>query len=1123
MPRPRAGRPRLTVEPLESRVTPATGLWSSETFDPPRTQLPGDWDQWPGSVAGMSSGAGLGSSGALVLPSGASVARAWEESILPPDYGVRASLRWEGSASAQLFVRGSAMATAQPSFLAAALGSGGTVQIVRVLAGKATVLSAVRADPWPGGQWLQVTLLPQGDRLAAIVHRPATGEYLNPAGRWQSGPTYALTATDGIIRGAGSAGVNRPGGATGQVRVDDFGVIAPDLPGPAPADLPAPAWSRWGSDGEAGFRPVAGAIASEGGSRRSGRAWLTAALPSDVSASTSVLADSLIPASLIVRGRDLNSDRPTYYAATVVRGAEVKLVRVVGGVPAELGSLKTTEYLTGVWLEVSATAQGDRLQVRVRRQDTGTWLNRFGGWQSDPAAALDARDDRIAGPGLVGISRAASVAGTVLFRGFTVSPAVGDLIAPRVALRVLPLDGRPATGAVRDEVRLEARVEDAGGIGRVELFVDGALVRRLTAAPYRHDFQTRDLPNGSHTVVVRAWDAAGNLAEDRTVIRVANASVVARPHVPRHYAHIRVAALAYNGNPMGAGELTRLRDSIDLVVPNARFLNTINTAAPGTPQLVYSNLSNLYLELLTDWLNFADRHGLAREAAFYHVSRATAFIGDSPSSQPVSWFWNVATGPGVGTGGFTGRTSEARGKKPGGVPFGGSGSLVYIGYPERFGELNLTAARTGSSRWSGVLEYPTRVDAAGRPVAWAPVRPGTDSTNGLRGTGRVTFDPPSDWKPAVVPGSATRLYYVRIRSTAGAATDGPAATILGRDYVNARGGPSGVIPAFDTAADRDRDGYLTGAEYAARRPGFDARFAYESRLFYPHYGQMRFVTNPSGDGVADWAADYQRRYLAANPLADGLFMDNSGGRAPTDGAALVESTDTYASDYGAMLGAVNRAIAPKWVLANTSGGGTDADRVVRRVPGTIEEFALRPLAHTWVQFHDLAATVARRLALNDPAGYLVLDSLSTGGSPTDPRTRMAALAEYYLLSDPESTFFMAWGGEEPASAWSRHWWDAIAFNVGKPKGQLTEFASGTDHSNPALTYRLFQRAFDNALILYKPLSYATGQGTGSTGDGTATTHMLDRNYRLLRADGTLGPVTRTVTLRNGEGAILVRA
>ena len=59
-------------------------------------------------------------------------------------------------------------------------------------------------------------------------------------------------------------------------------------------------------------------------------------------------------------------------------------------------------------------------------------------------------------------------------------------------------------------------------------------------------------------------------------------------------------------------------------------------------------------------------------------------------------------------------------------------------------------------------------------------------------------------------------------------------------------------------------------------------------------------------------------------------------------------------------------------------------------------------------------------------------------------------------------------------------------------------------------------------MLYKPLSYAAGR-TGTTTDRTATVHVLPGRYRELRADGTLGPVVTTVRLRNGEGAILVRA
>jgi hypothetical protein len=594
--------------------------------------------------------------------------------------------------------------------------------------------------------------------------------------------------------------------------------------------------------------------------------------------------------------------------------------------------------------------------------------------------------------------------------------------------------------------------------------------------------------------------------------------------LPRHYPHIRLAALAYNGNPMGPAELEQLRSSIDLVVPNVRYLPTIAAVAPKTPQLVYSNVSNLYLDLLTDWLTFADRHGLTRESAFYHASAATPFAGNSPSSQPVTWFWNVATGSVAGSAGFTRRTAEARGGKPGGVPFGSTGQAVSVGYPDRFRELNVGLSKPADSGWADVLEYPATVDGQGRPLKWKPLTLLTDSTAGMRTSGQLTFDPPPDWKPAIIPGSAAPLYYVRVRSTAGAASDAPvAAAILGRDYVGANGGSSGVIPAFDSTADANHDGYLSDAEYGQRRSGFDARFLYESRLFYPSYGQMRFLTNPSGKGVSLWAANFQKRFLAANPLAAGIFMDNSGGKFPTVGTPPIEQTATYSTDYAALLGAVNRAVSPKWVLANTSGGGPAANGVAAHVPATIEESALRPLAGTWSQFRELANTVGQRLAAARSPGDLILDSLSNGGSPTDPRTQVAALSEYYLLADPERTMFMAWGGEEPASTWARHWWGALAFDVGKPTGTWSQLAAGADPANPALGYQVLQRQYERALVLYKPLSYTPGQGIGTPADSTATVHQLDRNYRSLNADGSLGPVTRSVTLRNGEGAILVPA
>jgi hypothetical protein len=888
-------------------------------------------------------------------------------------------------------------------------------------------------------------------------------------------------------------------------------------------------WQSWTSTGNAGFHVAAGhavsgnSIASDGGSALSGRAWSTIEYPADTTVTASIFADTLIPAQVFVRGQNLNGAQPSYYAVSITRGMKVDLLRVVNGTPTVLSSLTTNAYVSGLWLDVTLIAEANVVQARVQRRDTGQWLNPFGDWQATPAATLTVPDNQISNPGEVGLARAAAYAGTVNFDDVRIGPANSDVTAPTPTAVVHPVSRVLERGTFAGSIRFIAQIGSGGPASRIDYLVDGELAASLTNHMFAANYDTLNLTNGSHTLTIRAWDSAGNVSVASQSFVVYNKPLVALPAIPQHYSHIRYAALAYNGLTIGPTEQQLLANSVDLVVPNARYLQTIQSIAPATPQLIYSNVSNLYLDLLTNWLNYADRNHLSRESAFYHVAQATPFTGGSPSSMPVNWFWNVASGPTSGNSGFVNLTSQSQSQPTGDVNFPVAGNSVYIGYPERFREINVALARPAGTGWQEEIEYPVKVDSAGRPTAWKMLSINSDSTSKFTRSGTIIFDPPADWKPAMVPGSSAQLYYVRVRTLTGSAATVPiASTILGRDYVGANGGPSGVIPAFDYSADTNHDGYLSDAEYAHRRPGFDARFEYESRLFYPNYGQMRFVVNPAGKGVSAWAVAYQRQLLAANPLADGIFMDNSGGQDPTAGVKLVESTSAYASEFSSLLGAIDRGIAPKWVLANTSGGGDAENRVARQVPATIDEFALRPMSQTWSQFRDLASKVENRLALSDPPGYLILDSLSTGGSPTDPRTQIAALAEYYLLGDPNSTFFMTWGGEEPASAWSRHWFNAIAYDVGQPTGTWAQFASGSDPVNPSLNYQVLARTYGNALVLYKPLSYAAGKGTGGTSDATATTHQLDGNYRPLNADGTLGPVTSTVTLRNGEGAILVR-
>ena len=589
------------------------------------------------------------------------------------------------------------------------------------------------------------------------------------------------------------------------------------------------------------------------------------------------------------------------------------------------------------------------------------------------------------------------------------------------------------------------------------------------------------------------------------------------PEIPRHYKHIRIAMLAYYGNPMGEFEDKLLRESVDLVVPNPAYLKHVHAVAPDTPQLIYTNASNLYQGLLTDWLAYADRRGVSREAAFYHASRRVGFRGDSPSSQPVTWFWAVYRGGPR----FPNLTTSARGRS-GRVPFSGRGGALYLGYPERFREVNITLVSGATRSWSAVLEYPTQVDADGKPAQWQPLKMLGDATSGLTQSGRVTFDPPPDWKSVAIGGSA-RLYYLRFR-TAADGTAPVANTIIGRDYVEANGKTTGAIPVFDTKADANHDGYLDDGEYARRTPGKDARFVYESRMFTESYGQMRFGTNPSAAAFRAWAVDYHERMLKKEPVAGGFFMDNSEGKPPVKPAEVLEPLDSFAEDYGAMLHAISEAVAPKWLLANTAGGQLRADPVVRQNPAHFEEYAIRPLAHHYGYFEDLAALVARCSALTKPAPYAVIDSHPQNGSVTDPRMQLATLAYYYLIADPDSTFLMFYGGFEPATTWKRHWLPAVAYDIGPPTAKWSLFAEGPDPAKPAFSYHLYQRPYERALVLYKPLSHARGsRERASIGHETATKHELSGTYQPLQPDGTLGEAITTITLRNGEGAILVRS
>ncbi|HUR52711.1 MAG TPA: hypothetical protein VMZ71_01175, partial [Gemmataceae bacterium] len=777
----------------------------------------------------------------------------------------------------------------------------------------------------------------------------------------------------------------------------------------------------------------------------------------DIQVSSSLYLDTMIPAQLFARGSGLDTTRPTFYAVSVTRGLNAELVRVVNGAPTVLGSIKSRDYVSAQWVQVSVVAKGGEIRVQLFRTDTAQYLKADGTWGLAPTWAIVRTDTAITRGGYAGIGRGLGVTGGLTFDNFVVSSA------PTRWDEVNPIPTRD------DKATPQPTPPDGSG---------------PTPAP--PPVVTPPLPTTPHNPAL--------------------------PTVARNFSWIRIAQLAYHGTPMGAYEKALVRDAVDLVIPNLTYLDDIAAVSPGTPQFVYTNVSNIYLGLFTDWLQYADRNHVSREAAFYHATRATPYSGMSASAVHVNRFWGVYRGS-------TDLTRIARTADQS-FAFGSAGESLSVGFTEKFREINVSLRSAAAGSWNSALEYVTGVDSLGRPTAWASLRMNADGTAGLRRSGQITFDPPSNWVPASVNGSA-RLFYVRFRTTSGG-TAPVALTLLGRDYTNSRGGNSGTIPAFDYAADKNGNGFLSDAEYAARRPGYDARFVYESRVFYPQYGPNRFATNISNPAFRAWAVDYHQRVIQATPLASGFFVDNSLGKVAIDPTYVRESMATYSADYGSLLGTINSRLGSKWLVANTAGGGSSANPIIKAGVTYLEEFALRPMSGNHVQFEDLAATVAYRRQLAGGKAYEILDSLPTNGyDANDPRVQLTTLAMYYMIADPNLSFLMMNGGNEPASGWNRHFTNAIHFNVGKPAGTWGVFATGQDPTNRTLDFKVYSRSFANALVLYKPLAYTRGVSGKTTAD-TATTHALGGNYRVVKADGTLGPIVNRITLRNGEGVVLAK-
>jgi uncharacterized protein YkwD len=96
----------------------------------------------------------------------------------------------------------------------------------------------------------------------------------------------------------------------------------------------------------------------------------------------------------------------------------------------------------------------------------------------------------------------------------TSTPSAGTDTSPPAVLLVNP----PVGSVLTSQATLKATASDDVGVAKVSFYVDGALIKTITSAPYEVTWNTRKLKAGSHTVSAVAVDGAGNRSTDSHVV-----------------------------------------------------------------------------------------------------------------------------------------------------------------------------------------------------------------------------------------------------------------------------------------------------------------------------------------------------------------------------------------------------------------------------------------------------------------------------------------------------------------------------------------------------------------------------------------------------------------------------
>jgi chitodextrinase len=142
-----------------------------------------------------------------------------------------------------------------------------------------------------------------------------------------------------------------------------------------------------------------------------------------------------------------------------------------------------------------------------------------------------------------------------------------DASAPSVKLKT-PTSGSTVGGLTT----VSATASDDVGVTKVDFYVDSTLRASDTSSPYSFQWDTGLVINGRHTLIVKAYDAAGNVSTDSFNVTVANGDKQA-PTAP---SELKATASSYNAVDLswkpstdnaGIRSYTVYRDGVPIAQP----------------------------------------------------------------------------------------------------------------------------------------------------------------------------------------------------------------------------------------------------------------------------------------------------------------------------------------------------------------------------------------------------------------------------------------------------------------------------------------------------------------------------------------------------------------------------